>query len=291
MNDKEMILQLRKGLLGQELDSLYHNYNDRKYIQYDPIKYVYRFEDPVERELVALVASSLAFGRVTQIFKAIDRMLEIVNNEPLRYVMNLGEKPDAELCSFKYRFVGGLDMHHLFVIAKRIIVEYGSIGDFMKTNYETGALLALAENTIKTFQGTYYLIPSSLRGSPCKRLFMYFRWMVRNDNIDLGLWNFIDPGELVIPLDTHIFRLSKKLGFTSRRTPSLATAIEITDRLRKYCNDDPVKYDWALSHMGIIRNNFADFTGTPRSSSVPLRQRGRLSELPELLRRYEEKER
>ena len=85
---------------------------------------------------------------------------------------------------------------------------------------------------------------------------MFFRWMVRHDNIDTGLWKFISPGELVVPLDTHIFRMSKELGFTSRRTASLNTALEITDSLRQYSENDPVKYDWALSHIGIIENNF-----------------------------------
>jgi uncharacterized protein (TIGR02757 family) len=80
--------------------------------------------------------------------------------------------------------------------------------------------------------------------------------MVRDDNVDLGLWKFISPQELVIPLDTHIFRVSKELGFTSKKTASLNTAIEITDNLKNYSEKDPVKYDWALSHIGIIKNNF-----------------------------------
>ena len=85
---------------------------------------------------------------------------------------------------------------------------------------------------------------------------MFLRWMVRNDHIDSGLWNFIDPRELVIPLDTHVFRTARELGFTERKTPSLAAAIEITDHLRRFCTEDPVKYDWTISHAVIIRNNF-----------------------------------
>ena len=124
--------------------------------------------------------------------------------------------------------------------------------------------MGLVDETIKAFQGAGYLIPSALKKSPCKRLFMYFRWMARDDNIDLGLWNFISPQELVIPLDTHIFQVANELGLTSTRTASLRTAIEITDNLKKYSKYDPVKYDWPLSHIGIIKNNFA--TESPRSN-------------------------
>ena len=251
-----MILQPQKRLLGEELETLYHKYNDKKYIQYDPIKYVHRFEDPVEQELLGLIASSLAFGRVTQIFKAIDCILEIANGEPLRYISSLNNEPDKELLSFQYRFVHGADMYRLFKVAGSIIKKYGSLGNFMRQHYRPGQFIGLVEEITNVFQRVHYLVPCSLKGSACKRLFMFFRWMVRKDNIDLGLWDFISPAELIIPLDTHIFQVSRNAGLTSRRTPSLATALEVTDSLQKYSKDDPVKYDWALSHQGIIANNF-----------------------------------
>jgi len=183
-------------------------------------------------------------------------LLDIVNHEPLTYVSALKKTPDTKLLSFKYRFVTGQDVFNLLVSARNIIEEYGSIGAFAREKYREGRFLELADGIVTAFQGVKYLIPASLRNSPCKRLFMFFRWMVRHDNIDTGLWEFISPGELVVPLDTHIFQMSKELGFTSRRTASLNTALEITDSLRKYSENDPVKYDWALSHIGIIENNF-----------------------------------
>jgi len=243
-------------VLKERLDTLYSKYNHKKFIKFDPIKYVYAFEDDTERELVGLICSSFSFGRVKQIFKAVDRFLDMVNNQPLMYVSNLNEKPDERLLSFKHRFVTGQDVFDLLLSAKKIIEGYGSIGKFARKHYRRGNFLELANETIKAFQGVNYLIPSTLRNSPCKRLFMFFRWMVRDDRIDLGLWKFISPAELVIPLDTHIFRVSKELGFTSKRTASLGTALEITENLRTYSENDPVKYDWALSRAGIIRNNF-----------------------------------
>lgn len=239
------------------LDDLYKKYNHKTYIQYDPIKFLYRFQEEQEIELVGLIVSSFSFGRVTQIFKAVESLLELLNNEPLQYVLSLKKRPDKKLLSFRYRFVSGQDVFNLLWSAKRMMLEYGSLGAFAEKNYEKGGFLELADKTIKAFDDVRFLIPSSLKNSACKRLFMFFRWMVRDDNIDLGLWKFINPQELVIPVDTHILKVSRALGFTSRKNASLGTALEITHRLKNYSEQDPIKYDWALSHMGIIRNNFA----------------------------------
>jgi uncharacterized protein (TIGR02757 family) len=242
---------------GEKLEIIYHRFNDENYIQFDPIRYVHQFENQAEQELVGLIASSLAFGRVTQIFKAIECIMEIVGGEPLAYISALGDAPEKELLTFRYRFVSGRDIHRLFKVAGCIISTHGSLGAFMRKNYRPGHFLSLVDTVIKVFEGVHYLVPCSLKGSACKRLFLYFRWMVRRDAVDLGLWDFINPSELVMPLDTHIFRVARDAGFTSRRSPSLATALDITKSLRRYSPDDPVKYDWGLAHLGIIANNFA----------------------------------
>jgi uncharacterized protein (TIGR02757 family) len=240
------------------LDALYTRYNRKKYIQYDPIKYVHCFRDETEIELVALMVSCLSFGRVTQIFKAVDRLLHIMGNDPLHYVLTLGKTPGNDLISFQYRFITGLDVYHLLSSARKMIVDYGSVGRFAAAHYEEGSVTGLVEKIIAAFQGVHYLMPGSLKTSACKRLFMFLRWMVRSDHVDLGVWDFIRPRDLVIPLDTHIGRVSRMLGLTSGKSPSLKTAMEITDSLKRYSKNDPVRYDWALSHIGIIKNNFPD---------------------------------
>ncbi|SPD75071.1 conserved hypothetical protein [uncultured Desulfobacterium sp.] len=250
------VFSRNEDLLKSELDSLYAQFNNRQYLQYDPIRYVHEFEDHTEMELAGMLCSALSFGRVTQIFKAIEAVLKIVEGRPLEYVLNLKNRPDRNLLSFKYRFVTGNDVFNLFISANKIMEAHGSIGNFVMANYCRGNLLGLVDAITRAFRGVNYLVPSSLKASPCKRLFMFLRWMVRKDNIDIGLWDFISPKELVIPLDTHIFRVSKELGFTSKKAPSLNAAIEITDSLKRFCKEDPVKYDWALSHIGIIENNF-----------------------------------
>jgi len=102
-------------------------------------------------------------------------------------------------------------------------------------------------------QGVWYLLPSPASGSACKRLNLFLRWMVRRgDHLDLGLWPEVSPRQLVIPLDVHVARIARRLGLTARRTDDWNTAEEITDRLRIYDPEDPVKYDFALSHIGMM---------------------------------------
>ena len=249
-------MNTKNSNIKSQLNLLYRKYNKKKYRKYDPIKYVYMFENPTEQELMGLIASSFAFGRVLQIFKALDSVLRITNNEPLKYVLNLKARPDKKLLSFKYRFVTGQDLFDFFSCAKDIIEKHGSLGEFVKKAYDAQGFFKSIEGIIEEFQKTNYLIPMALKKSPCKRLFMFFRWMVRKDNIDLGLWNFINPEELIIPLDTHIFQISRTLGFTTKKSQSFNVANEVTDCLKNFSRNDPIKYDWALAHVGIIKNNF-----------------------------------
>ncbi len=243
-------------LSKNRLEFLYRKFNNRAMVPYDPIKYVYQFEDEREREAVGLLASCFSFGRVSQIFKAVDRVMQIMEKRPLDYIACLGPRPDSRLSSFQYRFVRGRDVFHLMTVIKKILLQYGSIHDFAASIYKKGELFEFLQEFMVPFKRVYYLVPCSLKNSSCKRLFMFLRWMVRKDNIDLGLWRFIHPRELVIPLDTHIMRISQELGWTRKKSASLGAAMEITENLRKYSKDDPVRYDWALSHVPILENNF-----------------------------------
>ena len=101
----------------------------------------------------------------------------------------------------------------------------------------------------------YHLIPHPARGSACKRLMLYFRWMVRRDSVDPGGWTGLNTADLIVPLDTHVHRMSLRLNLTRRRQPNLATAMEITRGLRAICPADPLRYDFALTRPGIMRVN------------------------------------
>ena len=118
-------------------------------------------------------------------------------------------------------------------------------------------------------RGFAYFFPRPVDGSACKRLNLYLRWMVRNDRVDFGLWPGVDPAKLVVPLDTHIIRVGTCLGLTRRRSPGWAMAREITAGLRRWDPADPVKYDFALCHLGM--HNICGFNQTQRDQLCPLR--------------------
>ena len=103
-------------------------------------------------------------------------------------------------------------------------------------------------------KGLSYLLPRPTAGSACKRLNLFLRWMVRNDDVDAGLWKSIDKTRLIVPVDVHIARLCRILGLYSRKTASLSTAVKITESFAEIEPADPVKYDFALTRIGILEN-------------------------------------
>ena len=122
----------RNQKLRKKFDALYLKYNNKKYINTDPIKYVYMFEDLREKELMGFVAASLSFGRVAQFSVAIDNFIEIAQGEPLKYVINLSKDSERELSGFKYRFVTGKDFYEFLYVIKKIINDYGSVSAFVR---------------------------------------------------------------------------------------------------------------------------------------------------------------
>jgi uncharacterized protein (TIGR02757 family) len=152
-----------------------------------------------------------------------------------------------------------------------MIEESGSIGDFFLKGYSSGqrnvkeALSAFSRSvlsldssavyggkTLAPKAGVRFFFPDPADGSPCKRLNLYLRWMVRSDRLDFGQWDGVDPAKLVIPLDTHIARISKNIGLTRRASPDWKMAEEITEALKALDPADPVKYDFALCRLGIL---------------------------------------
>ncbi|RLB37021.1 MAG: TIGR02757 family protein [Deltaproteobacteria bacterium] len=228
----------------------------------DPVDFVHRYEEPRDQEIVGLLASSLAFGNVVAARRSIDRVLTALGPEPAATVE--GAKP-AELRRRLRGFVHRIyrDEHLASVLwrAGGLLREHETLGNaFTQFHQASGgdfreglARFADALRGDTTSRSLRHLVSDPRAGSACKRLVLYARWMVRPaDGVDLGLWP-IAPSELVIPVDTHIHRISRNLGLTHRRTASWATAEEITAALRQFDPEDPVKYDFALCHLGVSR--------------------------------------
>ena len=260
------------GLLKEKLEDLYVSYHS-SYLYSDPLKYLHRYSRPEDVEIVGMIASSLAYGRVEKIFESIEKILGIMGSLPADYVFSFDPKKDSiNFKSFVHRFNKGEDISCLIYFLKQILHDSGSVGEFFKKCYFEGdgdvrKALSVFTKKILSFNtadfygggklpdtaGVRYFFPSPEKGSPCKRLNLYLRWMVReNDGIDFGLWDFVSPSDLIIPVDTHIARLSRYLGFTGKKNPSWKMAVEITQMFKEINPADPLRYDFALCRLGIL---------------------------------------
>jgi uncharacterized protein (TIGR02757 family) len=243
----------------ERLEELYHSYNRREYISPDPIQFLHCYDDPRDREVAGIVASSLAYGRVAQIVKSVSRVLDVMGKHPMHF---LTESTPETLSTAFMGFV------HRFTTERELVLTLGGMGDLVRCygsleavfmdGYRTeeatvfGALERFAEKINRPFDGGYNsLIPYHTGKSAMKRLNLYLRWMVRLDEVDPGGWVGISPSRLVAPLDTHLFRIGTGLGFTERLSADRTTALEITGGFSRVNRDDPVKYDFALTRLGI----------------------------------------
>lgn len=251
------------------LEKLYSKYNHRGFIKPDPLQFVYRYAEPSDMEIAAFLAADLAYGQVEQIRKSLDNLFERIGDSPYAFVRCFGEAERQRLRGFKHRFTTGEDISDLLVLFKKVLRRYGSIRKFFIQGYNTGdrniipALSRFCDSLSSMYtrehcrplgRGLMYLLASPARGSACKRLNLFLRWMVRNDDVDTGLWKSIDKAKLIVPVDVHMGRLCKILGLYNGKTVSLSTAVKITESFAEIEPNDPVKYDFALSRIGILEN-------------------------------------
>ncbi len=241
-----------------KLDMLYHSYNHRKFVHPDPLEFLYDFPDPLDREIVGLTASSLAYGRVAQILKSVSKVLERMP-EPGQFLHDSSrDNLQRTFQDFKHRFTSGEELASMLYGAGRVIRRYGSIGNcFMAGMSDTdenilpGLCHLVDEISHEAGSELSFLLPHPSRKSACKRLNLFLRWMVREDDVDPGGWKDVSPSMLLVPLDVHMHRICRSPGITDRKQADLRTVIEVTDFFRKINPNDPVKYDFALTRFGI----------------------------------------
>jgi len=232
----------------------------------DPVGIVHRYEDPLDQEIVGLVAACIAFGNVKTIRSKLEEALARIGERPA----DAGDDGPAlikRMSGWKHRVFLGEDIAKLVIGARIVQKRHGSLGARFKLDWdETSDLkesLARFVDAIRDAgklhtgksgrRGPAHLLGSPRAGSACKRLMLYLRWMVRPaDGIDFGLWP-ISPSILLLPVDTHIHKLSRNLGFTRRHDLSWKTAEEIAAALAVFDRKDPAKYDFALCHLGMLQ--------------------------------------
>ncbi len=256
-------------IIKDVLEKLYIKYNHRDLIKPDPLQFVYRYDNPSDMEVAAFLAADLAYGRVEQIQKSLTNLFERMGKSPHAFVKGFGKAERKKLNGFKHRFTTDRDISDLLILLHKILNQYGSIEKFFVQGYNSGGInivpalskfcsslleMYSAEHNGKTSRGIKYLLASPANGSACKRLNLFLRWMVRDDDVDTGLWKSIDKARLIVPVDVHMSRLCKILGFYNQKAVSLRTAVQITQGFAEIEPADPVKYDFALSRIGIVEN-------------------------------------
>lgn len=230
----------------------------------DPVEFAHRYTDPQDVELVALLASSMAFGNVKALRAKIAEALERLGPEPAR-ALDDAALTKRRLGGFVHRVYTGGDVAALLVGARRVQRSEGSLGAQLERELAEGAGFVTAVDELVTriraeggldrraTHGSKHILTSPASGSAAKRLMLYLRWMARPaDGVDLGLWR-IPTSVLVMPLDVHIHKLALNLGLTTRATPSFAAALDVTRALARFDPHDPVKYDFALCHLGMLQ--------------------------------------
>ena len=279
------LIHNKKQAIKGILDKLYKKYNHRNLIKPDPLQFVYNYSGNRNREIVGLLSASLAYGRVEQIQNSLTRLFDIIGENPYKFVGDFTDAKRKKLRHFKHRFNAGDDISDLLELLSKILKKYGSIEKYFLRGYKNyhdniiPALSTFCDSLLeihaskhkgKINRGLEYLLVSPSRGSACKRMNLFLRWMVRDDEVDAGTWKSIDKAKLIVPIDVHMGRLCKFLGFHNKNTVLLKTAIEITRHFTELEPSDPVKYDFALSRIGIVENCDGKYSSACQSCELDI---------------------
>jgi len=246
------------GIDPTGLKKLYDHYNARKFVHPDPLEFLYSYRNIRDREIVGLLAASLAYGRVAQILKSVSSVLTILGPSPHLYLKKSDDSSLSHAFSgFTHRFAKGRHLAAMLSGVKTVVNAHGSLNqcfiDGMAGDHDTliPAMTFFTGQIAASQNKMGHLLARPEKGSACKRLNLFLRWMVRKDKVDPGGWEGIPRSHLIIPLDTHMHKVGLGLGLTARKQADMRTALEITEGFRTLAPDDPVKYDFALTRLGI----------------------------------------
>ncbi|MDR0938398.1 MAG: TIGR02757 family protein [Mediterranea sp.] len=230
------------------LDEQVARINVPLFIESDPVKFVHRYARLQDVEIVAFAVATIAWGKRETILRDATRMLDQLGSSPYDYVMGGG-----------YRRLGTANVHRTFFEQDlaamlhgfhEILASHDSLEAYLHTclgEQAEGGVEANAWNIAPRLR-----LPYNVEKSALKRVNMALRWLVRTDGIvDLGVWKFIDPSRLYIPLDVHVANTARQLGLLRRKSNDRKAVEELTARLRDFCPEDPVKYDFALFGLGV----------------------------------------
>jgi uncharacterized protein (TIGR02757 family) len=260
-------LRRRSNSALLELKPLLDQINDKveqsDYIPKDPVQFMHAFDNKRDQEIAGFLAATMAWGRRDIVVSKVNDLLERMQYTPFDFVMSYRQAEYPVFRGFKHRTFKPIDMHGLILTLQEVYRRYPDFEAFWKECYLAGK----SDNRpfLGVFNERFFRLSSDLaprtrkhvsnpeNGSPCKRLYMFLRWTIRkNSPVDPGIWSFMPPSELQIPLDVHVARQGRKYGLITRRSNDWKTVNELTETLSLLNPDDPARYDYALFGIGAL---------------------------------------
>ncbi len=254
--------------LGPYLERVHDRFHRLEYLAPDPLVFLHNYSDPADVEVVGFLAALLAYGRVARILTSVESVLDGLGPHPAEAIRRFDEsETGSRYAGFVHRWSRGEDLVALFVSLRGTLERVGTLEALFLEGYTPGApgaaraalsrfvhsLRARAEGRAARARGLPFLLPDAASGSACKRLNLFLRWMVRRDDpLDRGIWRSVLPSDLVMPLDTHVARIARNLGLSSRKTADWRMAAEVTESLRAIDPADPTRFDFAICRLGIL---------------------------------------
>lgn len=253
-------------VLKHRLDRAYEHYAQSSFIENDPISIPHSFSLLQDIEIAGFFAAIFSWGRRDIIIAKSKELMELMHHQPFEFVMNYSARDFKKISTFKHRTFNASDLDFYIRAFQQHYKKHKSLElAFLTTSAQKG--ITIETNLIHFYNYISGLAPYEKRnlkhistpasGAACKRLCMYLRWMVRKDEVDIGLWKRIKSFQLIMPLDVHVIRLGIELGLIEETDkPCWKTALKFTEKLKKLDPNDPVKYDLALFSLGV--DNFGN---------------------------------
>ncbi len=249
--------------LKQFLDEKVELYNRTSFIEDDPISIPHQFDRKEDIEIAAFLVSSIAWGNRKMIIRSGERMMDIMDHSPFEFVKEYSGD-NKKLAEFKHRTFNGFDLEFFIRSLQNIYLKHGGLEEVFSHQYTENVTTTVP--LIEYFRSVFFEIDDSenlrtkkhvsspAKGSAAKRINMYLRWMVREDNkgVDFGIWDSIPTSVLSCPLDVHSGNVARALGLLTRKQNDLKALLELDNNLRKMDVLDPVKYDFALFGLGVF---------------------------------------
>lgn len=252
-------MPIKKSELKDFLDEKVEQYNRPKFIETDPIQIPHLFTKKEDREIAGFLTATIAWGNRKSILKNAHKLMELMDQAPFQFVMQHEENDLERLSPFVHRTFNEIDLRFFIKSLRNIYQNH----DGLETIFQKNATKNSLQPAIHALKKHFFEIPhpsrttkhvsDPLKNSAAKRINMFLRWMVRNDNagVDFGIWQ-IAPSLLSCPLDVHSGNVARKLGLLSRKQNDSKALAELDISLRHLAPDDPVKYDFALFGLGVF---------------------------------------